>query len=78
MISLTAATGLLEAIEATGRDPDELLHALGLTRTAFSDRTGSSPTADFARVLEEAARATGDDASACTSASATTPRTSAR
>jgi len=62
MISLTAATGLLEAIEATGRDPDEILHALGLTRTAFSDPHGFIADADFARVLEEAARATGDDA----------------
>ena len=32
MISLTAATGLLEMIEARGRDPDEVLGPLGLDR----------------------------------------------
>jgi len=62
MISLTAATGLLEMIEAAGRDPDEILHPLGWNRTAVSDPHGFIADADFARVLDEAARATGDDA----------------
>ena len=62
MISLTAATGLLDMIEAAGRDPDEILHPLGLNRTAFSDPHGFIADADFARVLDAAARAIGDDA----------------
>jgi AraC-like DNA-binding protein len=59
--SLAAATGLLEAIEAAGRHPDEVLRPLGLHRTLFSSPHGFMPSADFARVLEEAARVTGDD-----------------
>jgi len=62
MISLTAATGLLEMIEAAGRDPDAILHPLGLSRAAFADPHGFIADADFARVLDEAARVTGDDA----------------
>ena len=62
MISLTAATGLLEMIEARGRDPDEVLGPLGLDRRTLGDPHGFIADADFARVLEAAARATGDDA----------------
>jgi hypothetical protein len=61
MISLAAATGLVEAIEAAGGDPDEILRSLGLDRSFFSNRDGFIASSDFARVLEEAARATGDD-----------------
>lgn len=61
VISLAAATGLLEAIEAAGRDPDEILRPLGLNRTVFSSPHGFMSAADFGRVLEEAARVTGDD-----------------
>jgi AraC-like DNA-binding protein len=60
MISLSAAIGLIEAIEATGRDPAKILDPLGLDRKVFADPHGFIPAADFARVLEEAARVTGD------------------
>lgn len=61
MISLTAATGLIEAIGATRADPDQILHAVGLDRSTLSDPHGFLPCGDFARLLQEAARRTGDD-----------------
>jgi AraC-like DNA-binding protein len=61
MISLAAATGLVEAIEAAGQDPAKVLDPLGLDRRVLSDPHGFIPAADFARALEEAARATGDE-----------------
>ncbi len=61
VISLAAATGLLPAIEAAGGNPDDILGPLGLSRTTLSSTHGFMPSADFARVLEEAARVTGDD-----------------
>lgn len=61
MISLAAATGLIGAIESAGGDPAQILDPLGLDRRVFSNPHGFIPTADFARVLEDAARATGDD-----------------
>jgi AraC-like DNA-binding protein len=61
MISLTAATGLIEAIMASRGDPDEILHAVGLDRLTLSDPQGFVPCADFARLLPETARRTGDD-----------------
>jgi AraC-like DNA-binding protein len=61
MISLAAATGLIEALEAAGQDPAEVLRSVELDRQSFADPHGIIPTADFARVLEEAARATGDE-----------------
>lgn len=61
VISLAAAAGLLPAIEAAGGHPDDILGPLGLKRTTFSSTHGFIPSADFARVLEEAARVTGDD-----------------
>jgi AraC-like DNA-binding protein len=61
MISLTAATGLIEAISATRGDPDQILHAVGLDRSTLSDPHGFLPCSDFARLLREAARRTGDD-----------------
>jgi AraC-like DNA-binding protein len=61
MISLAAATGLVEAIKVAGADPDELLGSFGLDRSTVSDPHGFIPSSDFARILEEAARATGDD-----------------
>ncbi len=60
-ISLAAATGLVEAIEAAGRDPDHVLRPLGFDRKVLSDPHGFIPSASFAQILEEAARATGDD-----------------
>jgi len=61
LISLAAATGLIEAIKAAGGDPDEILRTLGLDRSDFSSPDGFIASSDFAGVLEEAARATGDD-----------------
>jgi len=61
MISLAAATGLIEAIEAAGRDPDDILRPLGLDRRSFESPHGFIPSVDFARVLDETARVTGDD-----------------
>lgn len=60
MISLTAATGLIDAIAAGGGDPDALLSSLGLTRQAISNPMGVIPSSDFARLLEAAAQATHD------------------
>lgn len=61
MISLNAATGLIEAISASRGDPDQILHAVGLDRSTLSDPHGFLPFADFTRLLQEAARRTGDD-----------------
>jgi AraC-like DNA-binding protein len=61
MISLAAATGLIEAIEAAGCPPDRVLRPLGLTRSALGDPHGFIPSSDFAQLLEEAAQATGDE-----------------
>jgi AraC-like DNA-binding protein len=61
MISVNAATGLLEAIKRGGGDPDQILRALGLDRAAFADPDGFVAWFVFAQALEAAARATGDD-----------------
>jgi AraC-like DNA-binding protein len=61
MISSAAAAGLTDAIEAAGRDPDEILRAVGLDRAAVADRHGFIPSAAFTLALEEAARVTGDE-----------------
>jgi AraC-like DNA-binding protein len=60
-ISLAAATGLIEALESAGQDPVAILRSVGLDHQRFRDHHGVIPTADFARVLEEAAVATGDE-----------------
>ena len=60
MMSVTAATGLLDTIKAAGGNPDQILSALGLERAAFSRPEGSIACSAFARLLEEASRATGD------------------
>ena len=60
-ISLTAATGLCDAIKVGGGDPDEVLDRFGLSRATVSNPHGFMPAADFARLLEAAAGATGDD-----------------
>jgi AraC-like DNA-binding protein len=60
MISVAATTGLLEAIGRAGADPDQVLRALGLDRAVLSNAEGFIPCSTFARLLEEAARATGD------------------
>jgi AraC-like DNA-binding protein len=60
MISVAATTGLLEAIGSAGANPDQVLHALELDRAILSNTEGFIPCCTFARLLEEAARATGD------------------
>ena len=61
LISLTAATGLLEAIEAAGGNPEQIARSVALTPAAVSKPDGFIPCAQFARLLDEAAHATGDD-----------------
>lgn len=60
MISVAAATGLLETIASAGANPDQVLRALELDRAALANAEGFIPCSTFARLLEEAARATGD------------------
>ena len=61
MISVAAMTGLLEAITAAGKNPDEILYALGLDRSVLENPEGFIASAIFAALLEEAGRQTGDD-----------------
>ena len=61
MISLSAATGLLEAMAAAGANVDRVLRLLGLERKVLMNPHGFMPDANFAQLLEEAATATGDD-----------------
>jgi AraC-like DNA-binding protein len=61
LISLAAATGLGDAIEAARGDPGRILRSLGLERRVLDDPHGFIPSADFARILEAAARDTGDE-----------------
>jgi hypothetical protein len=58
---MAATTGLFEAITAAGGNPDHILRTIGLDRSAFSNPEGFIASASFARLLEEAARATADD-----------------
>jgi AraC-like DNA-binding protein len=60
MISVAATTGLIEAIGSAGADPDQVLQALKLDRSVLSNAEGFISCSTFARLLEEAARATGD------------------
>src|SRR5262249_15972048 len=61
MISVAAATGLLEAIAARGEDPDQILCQFEIDRSAFSEPEGFIPSSIFAGVLEVAAQETADD-----------------
>jgi len=61
VISLTAATGIVEAIEAGGADADAVLRPFGLDRRRLLNPQGFMPSADFARLLDSAAVATGND-----------------
>ena len=61
MISVAATIGLLEAIEAAGAKPDQVLEASGVKASMLTQGDGFIPCVLFARLLEEAARATGDD-----------------
>ena len=61
MISVAAMTGLLEAMRDAGADPDQVLRTFELEPSVLADVDGFIPCSVFARILEEAARATGDD-----------------
>src|SRR4051812_9124346 len=62
MISLAvAANGLLEAIAAASGEPDRILASVGLDRATFSNPQGFIPASTHDRILEEAARSTGDE-----------------
>ena len=78
VISLSAATGLLEAIEAAGANPEQVVRAVGLTHAAISKPDGFIPCAQFARLLDERPAPPATTASGSTSASDSTPRTLAR
>ncbi len=61
LISISVTTGLLDAIAATGTDPDQVRQSMAFDFTALSDTDGFIACVDFARLLEEVAQATGDD-----------------
>src|SRR5262245_53462999 len=61
MISVAAMTGLIEAIRDAGADPDQVLRTFEVDPSVLANVDGSIPCSVFARILEEAARATGDD-----------------
>jgi AraC-like DNA-binding protein len=60
MISVAAANGLLEVIHAAGADPNQVLQSVALDCSFLSDTEKFIPCSVFARILEEAARLTGD------------------
>jgi AraC-like DNA-binding protein len=60
-ISVAATTGLLQAIAASGGDPDRILQRVGSRRSDFSNPEGFIASSVFVQILEEAAGATGDD-----------------
>jgi AraC-like DNA-binding protein len=61
MISVAAASGLVEAIRAAGADSDQVLRTFRLDPSVLSDTEKFIPCAVFAGLLEEAAQVTGDD-----------------
>ena len=61
MISVAAMSGLLEAIRGAGADPDQVFRKFELDPSVLTNAEGFIPCAVFAGILEEAARATGDD-----------------
>ena len=60
LISLTAATGLIDAIARGGGHPDLTLRTVGLDRSVISQQEGFIPCAVFAQLLEAAAEDTQD------------------
>jgi hypothetical protein len=60
-ISLAVTTGLIDAIKSVEGDPDQILRTVGLDREDLSRPDGFIACADFTRILEEAARVTGDE-----------------
>jgi AraC-like DNA-binding protein len=61
MISVAAMTGWLETVTAAGKNPDPILAAAGLNRARLGNPEAFVPSVVFGRLLEEAARQTGDD-----------------
>src|SRR5215475_8164919 len=61
MISVSAATGLLEAIATRGGDSDQILRKFEIDSSAFSEPEGFIPSSIFAGVLEAAAQETAND-----------------
>jgi AraC-like DNA-binding protein len=61
MISVAAMTGLLDAMSDAGGNPESVLRTLELDPSVLADAEAFIPCSVFARILEEAARATGDD-----------------
>ena len=61
MISIAATAGLLEAITASGGNPDQILQPWELDRSVFSKADGFIPCSAFAGILKDTARVTGDD-----------------
>ena len=62
MISSSVTVGLLKAIEDAGADPNEIFENREFARTVFSRAEGFIPCSGFARLLENAATVTGDQA----------------
>jgi AraC-like DNA-binding protein len=60
MISVAAMTGWLETVSAAGKNPDPILAAAGLNRARLGNPEAFVPSSAFGRLLEEAARQTGD------------------
>ena len=60
MISVAAASGLVEAITAAGADPDQVLRTFQVHPSVLSNTEKFIPCSVFAGILEEAARVTGD------------------
>jgi len=61
MISVAATVGLIEAIEAAGGNPDQILQVCGVNRSVLSKPEGFLACSLFAEILKEAANTTGDD-----------------
>src|ERR1051326_5824239 len=58
MISVKAATGLLDAITAAGTKADEVLRSAGVARATLADCDAYMPCVSFARLLQESAKLT--------------------
>ena len=61
MISVAVTKGLVDAIAGKGASPDPILRGCGLERSNLTDPEGFISAAKLPQLLEEAARATGDD-----------------
>ena len=61
MISVAATTGVLEAITAAGGNAEQILARVGLNASLLANLDEFISCEAFARLLEEAARDTGDD-----------------